>query len=610
MNKHQKLVQQHFLNNEDVVIGRLKSVYKKSYEDITDKIKGLDSSIAAYQAALKTVSDTDIGDLAAAILGKKVQHMTPDEAKETLQSMIQSKVYQKKYQQALEKQVGGVLDKMNQKQYATISEYLTECYNGGYIGTMFDLKGQGIPLIMPLDQESMVRAVQLDSKISEGLYTALGVDTDILKHRITAQVSRGISTGMTFQQVAQQLDKEVNIGFNRAVRIARTEGHRIQCQAGMDACHDAKAKGADVLKQWDSTMDKRTRESHAIVDGEIRELDEDFSNGLRFPGDPDGGAAEVINCRCALLQRARWALDDDELEELKKKAQYFGLDKSATFDDFKAKYIDATKAPPAPPKKEYLTKKKLEQKIKDIDNDLKNATDPAVIQALEDQKAEYQAKLDEKIVAAETKKLAKEKIQLQDQLNNYSIKTYSNIWKDDVTTLDWEAKQGSIAAKKSYFEGKLATATDPADIAKWQGLLDDLDDFDKQGAAYYDIKRKLDSNAAALTKLQKNGIITPKDDAYSQSRKDAALWFDKSHGGFQAADKYFDPPSKAIHKSATRWKITVSKHTPADRAATTGRWRDSVSRGASRGEDGKKNFMSARKRYGSTLRARATKSGD
>lgn len=35
-----------------------------------------------------------------------------------------------------------------------------------------------------------------------------------------------------------------------------------------------------------------------------------------FPSDPKGSAGEVINCRCALLQRARWSLDDDELARL------------------------------------------------------------------------------------------------------------------------------------------------------------------------------------------------------------------------------------------------------------------------------------------------------
>ena len=109
----------------------------------------------------------------------------------------------------------------------------------------------------------------------------------------------------------------------------------------MDACHKAQEKGCDVLKQWDATLDGNTRESHSQVDGEIRELDKPFSNGLMFPGDPSGGAAEVINCRCALLQRASWELDEEELEELKKRAEFFELDKSDSFEEYKQKYLRA-----------------------------------------------------------------------------------------------------------------------------------------------------------------------------------------------------------------------------------------------------------------------------
>ena len=223
--------------------------------------------------------------------------------------MIQSKVYQKNYQSALKKQVGGILDKMHEAEFKTVSEYIEQCYENGFVGTLYDLQGQGIPLAFPMDQEAMVRAVQLDSKISEGLYTRLGEDVSMLKRKITAQVSRGISTGMSYQQVAQQLANVSRIGYNNAIRISRTEGHRVQCQSSMDACYKAKEKGAEVVKKWDATLDARTRESHVMVDGEIRELDEKFSNGLMFPGDPAGGAAEVINCRCALDQSARWALE-------------------------------------------------------------------------------------------------------------------------------------------------------------------------------------------------------------------------------------------------------------------------------------------------------------
>ena len=323
MNERQKIVQEHFLNNEEAIIKRLKQVYSKSLKDINEKAQELQNQINALQGALTASDDA--------------------EEIRVLKSMIQSKVYQKDYQNALKKQVGSILDNMQVEEFKTVSEYLQKCYEDGFIGVFYDLQGQGIPMCMPLDQEAMVRAVQTDSKINKGLYTRLGEDVTLLKKKITAQVSRGIATGISWSQVAQQLSGYTNIGYNNAVRIARTEGHRIQVQSAMDACYKAKAKGANVVKQWDSTLDSRTRHSHARVDGEIRELDQTFSNGLKFPGDPAGGAAEVVNCRCALLQRAKWALDEAELETLKQRAEYFGLDKEENFEDFKKKYLQAVK---------------------------------------------------------------------------------------------------------------------------------------------------------------------------------------------------------------------------------------------------------------------------
>lgn len=323
MNKRQKLVQERFLNNEEAVIKRLKTVYNQAQKDIEKKTQALQDDINR--------------------LGTMANLAVDAEEREKLLSMQQSKIYQKQYQDAMKKQIGSVLDNMQVEEFKTVSEYLQTCYEDGFIGTMYDLQGQGIPLCFPMDQESIVRAVQTDSKISQGLYSRLGEDVSLLKKKITAQVSRGIATGMSFQQVAQQLAGTTNIGFNNAVRIARTEGHRVQVQSAMDACHKAKDKGADVVKQWDATLDSRTRKSHQAVDGEIREPDEKFSNGLMYPGDPSGGAAEVVNCRCALLQRARWALDEAELNTLKERAEYFGLDKAENFEDYKKKYNVASK---------------------------------------------------------------------------------------------------------------------------------------------------------------------------------------------------------------------------------------------------------------------------
>lgn len=252
-------------------------------------------------------------------------------------------MYQQQYQKALKGQVGGILDKMHGDNYSTIESYLKESYETGYVGTMYDIAGQGIPIITPIDQAAAVKAILVDSKVSNGLYTRLGVEVAGLKKTITQEISRGIASGLSYANIARNIANVSAAPISRTKTIARTEGHRIQQTSTADAQQAAKSKGADVVKQWDSTLDGQTRDSHRRIDGEIRELDEKFSNGLMFPGDPSGGAAEVVNCRCTSNTRARWALDEEELKILQERAEYFGLDKTENFEDFKEKYLQAAK---------------------------------------------------------------------------------------------------------------------------------------------------------------------------------------------------------------------------------------------------------------------------
>lgn len=326
MNKWEIQVQQSLLDSEAAAIKELEKQYAKALKDINEKVKLFQTDIDLLDQALS-------------------QDGLDDTTKALLQSQKRSKVYQQNYQKALSGQVSGILDKMHGDNYATIDKYLNGCYETGYVGTMYSIASQGIPLVVPIDQAAAVKAVLTDSKVSNGLYSALGVNVGKLKKTITQEISRGIASSLPYSDIARNISNVSNAPLSRAKTIARTEGHRIQQTSTRDAQQAAKKKGADVLKQWDAALDGRTRDSHRQVDGEIRELDEKFSNGLMYPGDSNGGAAEVVNCRCVALTRARWALDEDELQTLKERAEYFGLDKTENFEDFKKKYLAAAKEP-------------------------------------------------------------------------------------------------------------------------------------------------------------------------------------------------------------------------------------------------------------------------
>lgn len=322
MNKWEKEVQQSLLDSEEAAIKELEKQYAKALKDVNERVKGFQADIDLLDQALS-------------------QDGLDDATRALLQSQKRSKIYQQNYQKALQGQVSGILDKMHGDNYATIDKYLNGCYETGFIGTMYDIAGQGVPLVVPINQAAAVKAVLTDSKVSNGLYAALGVNVKKLKKSITQEISRGIASSLPYSDIARNISSVSKAPLSRAKTIARTEGHRIQQTSSRDAQEAAKKKGADVLKQWDAALDARTRDSHARVDGEIRELDEKFSNGLMFPGDPSGRAAEVVNCRCTSNTRARWALDDEELQVLKERAEYFGLDKTSNFEDYKQKYLKA-----------------------------------------------------------------------------------------------------------------------------------------------------------------------------------------------------------------------------------------------------------------------------
>ena len=310
MKKYEKEVLQSRLDAEANELRHLKAIYNKASEDIIKKIE---------------ISNGKIN-----VLLSNWDNLTEEE-----KSIYQSQIYQRDFQKSLKTQIDGFLKDLNSKQYATMTEYMEDCYKNGYLGAMYSIHKQGIPIISPIDQKKVTKAMFTDSKISKKLYTKLGEDVEVLKKRIANNLSRGIATASEYKVIARNIAADSNVGFNRAMRIARTEGNRISNESAYDASIAAKEKGADVVKSWDAALDGRTRESHARVDGEIRELDEKFSNGLKYPGDSAGGAAEVVNCRCALLQRARWALDDEftKMNNFTKEIESF--DSPKTYAEFK-----------------------------------------------------------------------------------------------------------------------------------------------------------------------------------------------------------------------------------------------------------------------------------
>lgn len=114
--------------------------------------------------------------------------------------------------------------------------------------------------------------------------------------QIEAVLQRAQREGWGVDQTVKELEGEYLTKF-RARLIVRTETVKATNITQLAAADN---EDFEMEKQWIAIEDSRTRRSHshAGVDGERIPLDQPYSNGLMFPGDPAGSAKEVCNCRC------------------------------------------------------------------------------------------------------------------------------------------------------------------------------------------------------------------------------------------------------------------------------------------------------------------------
>ena len=120
------------------------------------------------------------------------------------------------------------------------------------------------------------------------------------KQQLNSAVLQGILQGDTIDEIADRLQAVTNMNRNAAIRNARTMTTSAENGGRMASYQEAKEQGIEYEKEWNATLDSRTRDTHRDVDGEIVPEHKLFSNGCRYPGDPRADPAEIYNCRCCI----------------------------------------------------------------------------------------------------------------------------------------------------------------------------------------------------------------------------------------------------------------------------------------------------------------------
>lgn len=487
--------------------------------------------------------------------------------------------------EALKVQTQHSLEVMYAKQFGTMHGALSDAFESGYYHTAYELQ-HGFNVgwdIAGLDQ-AQIEKVLAKPWAADGYNFSERIwgNRNKLISEVHNELSRNIMLGADPQKAIDSLAKKMNTSKNNAGRLVMTEEAYFSSAAQKDCFESLGVEQYEIV----ATLDSHTSDICRSLDGKhfpmkdyqpgvtappfhvycrsttVPYFDEQFDIGERAARDEETGKTYYIP-------------DDMNYQEWKE-TFVDGGDKSEfdVLDDGSALHYTHHEEPEPPkPKKEYLTKKKLQAKIADADvqledleaqfkgvsggwtfdevlkdfGSLEDFTDGddlaklkdlhSQVEAIEAQKAEWQQKLNEKLIAEQKKALAKQQVELeaqkaavQQQLDDFEVKTYSGIWYNkDVTTADWAGL--NIEGKKKYYEGKFITETDPDLMQKYQDLYKQLEELDTKGKAYADIQKELKQIQTQITKVQadlkkleQGGIIDSVDDAFSQERKDAAIW--------------------------------------------------------------------------------------
>lgn len=487
--------------------------------------------------------------------------------------------------EALKVQTQHSLEVMYAKQFGTMHGALSDTFESGYYHTAYELQ-HGFNVgwdIAGLDQ-AQIEKVLAKPWAADGYNFSERIwgNKNKLISEVHNELSRNIMLGADPQKAIDSLAKKMNTSKNNAGRLVMTEEAYFSSAAQKDCFESLGVEQYEIV----ATLDSHTSDICRSLDGKHFPM-KDYQPGVTAP-------PFHVYCRSTTVpyfdeqfdigERAArdeatgktYYIPDDMNYQEWKETFVDGGDKSGfdVLDDGSALHYTHHEEPEPPkPKKEYLTKKKLQAKIADADvqledleaqfkgvsggwtfdevlkdfGSLEDFTDGddlaklkdlhSQVEAIEAQKAEWQQKLNEKLIAEQKKALAKQQVELeaqkaavQQQLDDFEVKTYSGIWYNkDVTTADWAGL--NIEGKKKYYEGKFITETDPDLMQKYQDLYKQLEELDTEGKAYADIQKELKQIQTQITKVQadlkkleQGGIIDSVDDAFSQERKDAAIW--------------------------------------------------------------------------------------
>ena len=285
---------------------RIKREYKQAQKELTEKWNKYMQSASERVAKLQKQYDVE----------KRLGLDTTDTAKALQDAKKSATLFNSKYKAMINDTTSRIAN-ANQLAVKYVNNQCAEIYMINYDSSK------------PYADKYGVQFVHADEQVIKNLFNQKHInvnkDRKWNSKKLNSAVLQGILQGESMQKIAKRILPICEQNKVSAIRNARTTVTQAENLGRLDGYKELENEGLMLTKMWLATMDSRTRESHLAISGEERPLNEEFSNGLMYPADPNGDASEVYNCRCTMTTDIKGKdgvlFDEKQLQEAEQEAE-------------------------------------------------------------------------------------------------------------------------------------------------------------------------------------------------------------------------------------------------------------------------------------------------
>lgn len=307
------------MSDLDEMERRIREIFDRAGKELEKKwaewLKGIDADLELLNKQYKAAKDA--GDGAAM-----------RKAGIALSKAKKAKIMGNEYYDKMVKQAAARLNDANKQAMAYINGKMPGVYASSFNGSTTQIAKDlphNIGVSFDLVDESTVARLMRDPTLDLSDFQG-GINGTKMaawnSRAISSEILQGIVSGDSMPRIAGRIMNVAGMDMRAAMRNARTMTTGAENAGREDSYLRAQDMGIKLHQQWIAALDGRTRHSHRQLDGEVQEVGKPFSNGLRFPGDPNGRPEEIYNCRCTLVAK----LDGFDREKVERWDKLDGMD--------------------------------------------------------------------------------------------------------------------------------------------------------------------------------------------------------------------------------------------------------------------------------------------